>query len=365
VSPGLRAARIALLLLGAASLAAGVSGGLARVGFPLAVPTSAAFHGALMTGGFLGTVISLERAIAYGSPLALFAPLASGLGALCLILGISPLAQWLLVAAPLLLAAASVAIARRQPQAHTVLLVVAAGAWVVGNALFVHGAPPDACAPWWFAFLVLTIAAERLEMTRLMKRRPVAKPLFYGLTALLLGGAALATLRPAPGDAVFGLALVGMALWLAAFDIARRTVRSVGLPRYAAVSLLAGYAWLALGGLAWAATPFASPAPRDAAMHALGLGFVFSMIFAHAPIIVPVVVRVSVRFTRAFYAPLALLHASLAIRLVPGLLDADARRWGALLNAAAIALFVATLLASMARRRTPAAPEAEEAPLHG
>jgi hypothetical protein len=350
VSPGLRAARIALLLLAAVSLVAGVSGGLARVGFPLAVPMSAAFHGALMTGGFLGTVISLERAIAFGSPAALAAPLASGLGALCLLLGIAPLAQWLLVAAPLLLAAASVAIARRQPQAHTVLLVIAAAAWVVGNALFVHGAPADTCTPWWFAFLVLTIAAERLEMTRLMKRRPLAKPLFYAVTAALLAGAAIAILRPAFGAVVFGLALAAMAAWLATFDIARRTVRSEGLPRYAAVSLLAGYAWLAIGGLAWATTPFTAPAPRDAAMHALGLGFVFSMIFAHAPIIVPVVVRVSVRFTRAFYAPLALLHASLAIRLVAGLLDAEARRWGALLNAAAIALFVATLVASMARR---------------
>ncbi len=354
MSSGLRAGRIALLLLGAVSLAAGVSGGLARAGVPFAVPASAAFHGALMTGGFLGTVISLERAIALGSPLALAAPLASGLGALCLLLGISPLAQWLLVAAPLLLAAASVAIARRQPQAHTVLLVIASGAWVAGNALFVYGAPADACAPWWFAFLALTIAAERLEMTRLMKRRPVAKPLFYAVAAMLLAGAAIATLRPAPGAVVFGLALAGMALWLATFDIARYTVRSDGLPRYAAVSLLAGYAWLAVGGLAWAAMPLAASAPRDAAMHALGLGFVFSMIFAHAPIIVPVVVRVSVRFTRAFYAPLILLHASLALRLVPGFFDADARRWGALLNAAAIALFVATLLASMARRRKSA-----------
>ncbi len=351
MNPGLRAARIALLLLGAACLAAGVSGGLARAGIPLAAPASAAFHGALMTGGFLGTVISLERAIALGSPIALAAPLASGLGALCLLRGISPLAQWLLLAAPLLLSAASVAIARRQPQPHTLLLVVAASAWVAGNALFIHGAPPDACAAWWFAFLVLTIAAERLEMTRLMKRRAAAKPLFYGLTATLLAGAALATLDPVPGDVVFGLALLGLALWLAAFDIARRTVRSDGLPRYAAVSLLAGYAWLGLGGLAWAAEPFAASAPRDAAMHALGLGFVFSMIFAHAPIIVPVVARVSVRFTPAFYAPLALLHASLALRLVPGFLQTDARRWGALLNAAAIALFVATLLASMTRRR--------------
>ena len=44
-------------------------------------------------------------------------------------------------------------------------------------------------------------------------------------------------------------------------------------------------------------------------LHALGLGFVFSMVFGHAPIVVPAVLRVDVGYRRAFYVPLATLAA--------------------------------------------------------
>ncbi|HSJ95592.1 MAG TPA: hypothetical protein VLC53_00885, partial [Myxococcota bacterium] len=131
--------------------------------------------------------------------------------------------------------------------------------------------------------------------------------------------------------------------------IARRTVRAEGFPRFAAVALLTGYAWLAAAGIAWAAMPFV-PAARDAALHALGLGFVFSMIFAHAPLIVPVVARVRMRFVPAFYAPLALLHASLLLRLGAAPFDAGLRLWGGVLHAVAIALFVATLVYAIRSR---------------
>ena len=39
-------------------------------------------------------------------------------------------------------------------------------------------------------------------------------------------------------------ALLGLAIWLMAFDIARRTIAASGLSRYMAACLLAGYAWL-------------------------------------------------------------------------------------------------------------------------
>jgi hypothetical protein len=120
-----------------------------------------------------------------------------------------------------------------------------------------------------------------------------------------------------------------------------------GFARYAAIALLGGYAWLAAGGIAWAAAATVAPAARDAAIHAIGLGFVFSMILAHAPLIVPVIARKRMRYTPAFYAPLALLHASLLLRLAGGALDSAARRWGGVLNAAALALFVLLLLHSL------------------
>jgi hypothetical protein len=44
--------------------------------------------------------------------------------------------------------------------------------------------------PCWFAFLVLTVAAERLEMTRLMRQRPGAARALHAIVAALLLGAA-------------------------------------------------------------------------------------------------------------------------------------------------------------------------------
>lgn len=342
-----RAARLALLLLGLAALAAGIAGGLARLGAPWPVTSAAALHGALMVSGFLGTVVSLERAIAVRTRLALVAPLAAGTGAIAMLAGWQLFAAAMWILAPAGLLAASLVIVRRQPQTHTVLLAVAAATWGMGNLLFLGGRVQPAL-PWWFTFLVLTIAAERLEMTRLMRRPRGAQPLFLAITVGLLGACVLALFDEAAGRIAFGSALVALAGWLAAFDIARRTVRLPGLARFAAVALLVGYAWLVAGGIAWAALP----GMRDLALHALALGFVFSMIFAHAPIIVPVVTGAPVRFTPLLYGPLALLHASLLWRMVEGG-DARLRLWAAALNAGAIVLFAATLLWATMRNGQP------------
>jgi hypothetical protein len=84
------------------------------------------------------------------------------------------------------------------------------------------------------------------------------------------------------------------------------------------VCLLAGYAWLAVGGGLFLIGAPLQPgsAAYDVALHALGLGFVFSMVLGHAPIIFPAVLRVNVPYNAAFYAPLALLHGSLLLRVV-------------------------------------------------
>ncbi|HSJ99182.1 MAG TPA: hypothetical protein VLC53_19060, partial [Myxococcota bacterium] len=101
------AGRVFLLLLAAASLVAGIAGGLARLGAPLELPAAAASHGALMIGGFLGTGISLERAVALGSSFAYGAPLASGAALVLVLAGLPAPGAALMLLAPLLLVAAS------------------------------------------------------------------------------------------------------------------------------------------------------------------------------------------------------------------------------------------------------------------
>lgn len=346
----MRALRVVLLALGAFCLALGVAGGLARLGLAVRAPYGAAYHGFLMTGGFLGTVIALERAIALGRAWALTVPLAAALAGVLLVLGHPQAAAIAALAAPLGLVAISVGLLRRQAEVHIVVLLSAAGCWAVGNPLAFTGAGMDAVAAWWFAFLVLTIAAERLEMTRLLPRRALAHPLFHGCAVLLPLGATASLYAPRVGGVIFGAGLVALAAWLALFDIARRTVHGQGFARYAAVALLGGYAWLAFGGVAWIAMALFGPAWRDAALHALGLGFVFSMILAHAPVVVPVVAQMRMRYVPFLYVPLAALHASLAIRLASDWLAPAQRGWGGLLNAAALGLFAGTLAYTLSRR---------------
>lgn len=351
------ALRTGTLLVVATLLVTGIVGGLLRAG--VAVPVDAAWagpavvsHAFLMICGFLGTVIGIERAVAVKDRLAFIAPAASAGAGLSMLAGRPAAAAGLGLLAALAFVAVNVAVVRRQRADHTVLLLVGAAAWLVGNLLQALAARPDAVIPWWFAFLVLTIGAERLEMTRLMRRRRGAATALYGCLGALLLGAALSLPSPRWGGLVYGLALTALAAWLIVFDIARRTIASNGLSRYMAVCLLLGYAWLAVAGLGWMATALGQPA-RDLALHALGLGFIFSMMLGHAPVILPALARVKLQFGAFFYLPLGLLHGSLVIRLFAGRLGT-----GALANAGAIALFALTMLgAALAwRLRHPAIP---------
>ncbi|MBI4989287.1 MAG: hypothetical protein HZC23_10745 [Rhodocyclales bacterium] len=341
------ALRLPLLILAFASLILGVGAGLLRLGWAVPRPAAdlAAFHGPLMVCGFFGTVIGLERAVALARRWAYLAPLASGAGGLCLILG-APLAiaQMLLALGSAVLLIASLSVFLRQRALFTFTLAAGAASWLAGNLLWLAGQSVFAVVPWWAGFLVLTIAGERLELSRFLPPSPGARRVFIAVLWGLTFGMALHA-------QVFGAALLALALWLFRQDIARRTVKDTGLTRFIAVCLLSGYAWLLLSGAIMLAAGLApGSAAYDAALHALMLGFVFSMVFGHAPVIFPAVLRVAVPYHAVFYAPLALLHLSLAVRLTGDLAGlADWRSMGGALNALALATFILNTIAAVIR----------------
>jgi hypothetical protein len=99
------------------------------------------------------------------------------------------------------------------------------------------------------------------------------------------------------------------------------------------------------------------------------LGFVISMVFGHAPVILPGVLRVPLPYHPAFYGHLALLHLGLAIRIVGGDLLSIPGAWrlGGTLSVLAMLLFIAVSVASVvggslrgsaprAARSSPGAP---------
>ncbi|MGZ8260953.1 MAG: hypothetical protein ACXWUL_10435 [Caldimonas sp.] len=342
------------MALGFAALVVGAGAGLARFGatVPDFAASSAALHGPLMVCGFFGVVIALERAVALGRAWAYLGPLLAALGVVALFVGAVASARGLFVAGSAVLLAATLDVLRRQRALFTLTLATGACCFVAGNALWASGRAPSEVVSWWLAFLVLTIAGERLELSRFLPPSPAARGVFALLLATIV--AALVAGQARWGSALFGAGLLGLAAWLLRQDIARRTVRSRGLTRFIAVCLLCGYAWLAFGAALWlggAANDPGSPG-HDAALHAIGLGFVFSMVLGHAAIIVPAVTKLAVPYHPTFYVPLALLQASLVVRLAG---DAAGRldwaRVGGWLNAVALAAFMLGTIAAVLRGR--------------
>ncbi len=352
--------RLPLLLLGFVALVAGTGAGLARLAWPMpdGIAQAAAWHGPLMVCGFFGVVISLERAVAVGRLWAYAAPLLSGLGTALALHGGTAWAPWFYLAGSLVLLLATLSVLQRQREGFVVMLAVAAACWSVGTALWATGVAVYEVLIWWLGFLVLTIAGERLELSRFMPPSAAALRWFALITTLLLlalAGSLLAMWQGAQATtwAVqgFGVGLLALAAWLARYDIARRTVRQPGLTRYIALCLLTGYGWLALGGAVMAVAGLQPGQPSyDAALHALLLGFVFSMVFGHAPIVFPAVLRVSLPYHPVFYAPLALLHASLALRLLGDASGSfELAHWGALGSALALAAFIGVMASAVLR----------------
>ncbi len=357
-------------------LVAAVLGGLLRAGASGTLLQGSAFigraavlHAALMLSSFLGSVIALERAVALRQRWAFLAPLCSVAQGVCLLFLSGPssflLAGAFGICAALCFAAANVVLLARQPQAHMAVMFAGALAWLAGNGLYAWQHEGGLALLWWFAFVVLTIAAERLEMARLMPRHPLSRPLLLAALLCLLAGLLTSSSDLHKGLILFGMALLLLALWFYTFDVAWRTVRAHGLSRYMALCLLSGYGWLALSGLAWMALGLdlvQGIALRDVALHALGLGFVMSMVMGHAPVILPAVARVKVRYGPWFYGPLVLLHASLLLRCAGAWGHPGLRALGAVINAIALALFVLTMLGSAwAWRRQHAEPPARAA----
>ena len=352
----LAARRVPMLFVGLLSMACGTWFGLVRLGWNLPLPWENVViaHGPLMVCGFLGTLISLERAVGLGSRWGYAAPVLIAAGALMLVL--DPTGSFgpiMITAGSLVMVAIFVVVWRRHASLFVATMTIGALAWTAGNAQWLGGASIFRVVFWWLAFLVLTIAGERLELNRVLRPTRAVRSAFVLAMLTVLGGVAAATWWPEPGVRALGVGLIALTWWLARHDVARRTVRQRGVTRFMAVCLLGGYAWLGVGGAIAAATGVATQGLMyDAMLHAVFIGFVISMVFAHAPVIFPAVLGLPVEYRPAFYLHVGVLHVSLILRVAGDLIDSLGRwrAWGGLLNAAALLLFMFNTGHSLALR---------------
>jgi hypothetical protein len=357
-----RAIHVPLLLVVISALVIGLWAALIRIGWslPAATPTHVGLHGPIMAAGVFGTLIALERAVALAAlsrhrlhP-AYLPALVNAVGALGLLfLGATLVTQGLLALGAAGLLVVNLMMLRAQPTLHVLAMAVGAAFLAAANAAWLAGWSIPVVAHWWMAFIVLTIVGERLELARIRSLRPQDVMLFAVAAGGYVAALLLVPLAPDLGVRLAGVGMLALTAWLLRFDIAWITIRRPGLPGFVAACLLAGYAWLGVAGLVAVSAGFVVGGPTyDALLHAVFVGFGFSMVFGHAPIIFPAIVGVPIRFHPVAYLPLALLHTSVAARIVGDLAGDQAMRMQAgLLNVVAIVLYAVLLVAVIASER--------------
>lgn len=343
------------LFLAILGLLAALWAGLMRLGWqlPALTPSLAMLHGPLMISGFLGTLITLERAVAMKQKWMYIPPLLSGLGWLAAtIIRTPPVGLILLTLASLGGVALLAEITRREFALHTVTMLLGALAWLTGNLLWLFGWQISQVVLFWMAFLVLTIAGERLELSRVLHPSRAQQILFGVIAIIFLMGILIALFNLQFGTRLSGFGLILLPLWSFRNDIAWRNIRhKLPLTRYIAWCLALGFIWLGLGGGFSLVFGAQIAGPRyDAVLHAVFVGFVISMIFGHAPIIFPAILGVPINFQPVFYIHLVLLHFSLALRVIADYSNQSTlRMWGGLMNEIAIFIFIGMTVYSIRR----------------
>lgn len=325
------------------SLVVGILAGLFRMGWSIPIGEIAGDHGALMTGSFLGTLICLERIVVLKKKWLYVIPVVSGISLIFFYFGEQKIAMGLLTFGSLGLIYVYIDLIKRFGEYYFYVMMIGGIAWAVGNIIMIISPFYPQAAPWWIAFILLTVFGERLELSKFLPQTKLKRiTMIISISVFMLG---MILPYHTVGKFVSGAGFILMAFWLFKYDIARKSVKARGMHRFTGSLLLAGYFWLLVCGLLMI-VDFGSIFNYDAMLHAFFLGFTFSMIFAHAPIIFPGVAGLVIRpFHDSLFIWGILLQFSLAMRIISGLLmETSYRTISGMLNAVIIILFFINLV---------------------
>ncbi|MGF3056037.1 hypothetical protein [Microbacterium sp. YY-01] len=363
--------RLVWMLPAGLALLAGLDAGLLLLGLPAPIDGSRLprVHGMLLVLGFVATLISLERATALRRWYGFSAPALLGAGGVLIAVSAVPLVvgQSVLIAGAAAFTLIYIPLWQRQYDAALLTQMLAAGLATVGAIIWLGHDGMDRVLPWLIGFIVLTIAAERVELARITLG-PTAGPRLlmraWAMTAALLLGLVL----PDLGAIALGLTLLSLAGWLIVHDVARKTVRAQGVTRFMAACILAGYVWLVVAAIILLFGSASDQRSYDAVVHAVFLGYTFSMIMAHATTILPAVLGIRLPYRAAFWVPAVVLQIALIIRLWVG--DGFALAWGwqlgGFMGVVALLLFVATaLVCAIIEARSPSRTSSLDKALSG
>lgn len=327
----------------ALSLIIGIWTGWIRIGWNFPFTQNIGDHGALMAGGFIGTLICLERTVSFKNKTALLIPIVNALSIIFFLIKLPYIAYWLLLAGSIGLSLIYLKLYFEFSEIYILLMLAGSFCYLIGNVLLIKTSFYPVTAMWWIAFLYFTILGERLELSRYLQIKNVQKIFLIVLLFVYIVG----ILIPFHGSGgyVTAVSFIGSAFWLFKFDMAKKSLQKEGQHFYSGIVLLTGYVWLIITGLFLAYGAY-SGLLYDAAIHSFFLGFVFSMIFAHAPIILPGVLKLQINiFNRSLYFWFILLQASLLIRILsPFAASTHLKLTGGLINGIAIIGFLVNII---------------------
>jgi len=314
----------------------------------------ALYHPVIFISGFFGSLLSIERAIGLRKNFLFVIPVSLILGVLLLITFGNP---YLLVASSLLFSIPSIIVFRMGK--HLFYFLFSSVLFFLGNLFFVSGGMRSGALALAES-LVFYVLAERIELARIIKLK-VSDILLFVLAffAVLVGAFLLyfneINSRFFPSSDNFPFYLIGFAdlylgMWFLLKDVAKRVIKiSGGLSRYSALAILLGHFSLLLGGFFLF---FGKWRFWGESIHFMTLGFTFSMVFGHAPLIFPQILKIKPFFSRALYFPLSLLHFSVFIRFLSAFFH-NLKTLALSLNSLSILIFFIMMGALSILQKTP------------
>lgn len=337
--------RIPFMLFAFANLLTGMLAGLIRMGWEFPVSGMAVHHGAIMVGGFLGTLILLEKVIPLKKKLLFAFPIINALSLLMVVPGLYSLGLLFLIIGSIGLLLVFILYFRRQPNdLSMMIMIIGACCQIIGHTMLIVKQFYPLAFPWWMGFILFIIVGERLELSKFLPVTRQNKNVLVGFVLLFLIGICLPF--HGMGKYLTGSALVSVAVWLLRYDIISIALKKDGLTRFSGFALLAGCMALLATGIFLIFLPDL-PFAYDVIVHSFFLGFAFSMIFAHGPFILPGVLGINVKpYHPLLYLPLITMLISLVLRVLTdtAILPPSIRLWSGWISVTSILVYFILLV---------------------
>ncbi len=302
-----------MVALGILCLGVGLLTGLSRIGWNISLPPAAAHHGAIMVGGFLGTLIALGKIIPLKRKWLYVVPALNVSSVALILCNLHQIAIGALIASSFFLSVIFLYYFRSYKRIIYILMFAGALCWMMGNVLLLTRSFYPLAFPWWSAFALFIIVAERLELLQFTCVTRFEKYLLTGMLCVFLVGVSFSF--HGAGSILCGVSLIGISIWLLKNDLIGINITKSGVRKYIAITLMESYTALLLTGIFFLILSD-NWLTYDAIVHSFFIGFVFSMIFAHGPLLLAAIIGLSINpYHRIMYVWPALLHTSWLIRV--------------------------------------------------